>query len=791
MSNLYNNKEEIISDYKIAFLSRQVSLVGRKEVFMGKAKFGIFGDGKELAQVAMAKVFKNGDWRSGYYRDQTFMFATNTLSVQEFFAQIYAHTDIKAEPSSGGRMMNAHFGTRLLNEDGTWKNQLEMKNTSSDVSATGGQIARTIGLGYASKMYRENPKLQSNNKFSNKGNEIIFSTIGNASTSEGVFLEAMNAIGVMQLPIITSVWDDEYGISVPNSYHTIKESISDALVGYQKDSQNKGLDIHKVKGWDYIELCKTYELVSENARKNHIPALVHVIELTQPQGHSTSGSHERYKKTERLEWEKEHDCIVQMRKWILENKFISESNLEKLEKNISKQVKDEKNKAWKAYRASFEDDRKKTITLLSKNSKSSEENKNLNALKRIEFPLKQDFIRTIKKHLRLNATDSSKERTELVNWLKELNKKYENKLNSHLYIESEKSGLEIEEVLPIYKKDAPTVDGREIINRYFDSLLERDNRVFAFGEDVGLIGDVNQGMAGLQEKYSELRVHDTSIREMTIIGEAIGTSLRGLRPIAEIQYLDYVYYALNVMADDIACLHYRTAGGQTSPLIIRTRGHRLEGIWHSGSPMSALLGSIRGMYLLVPRNLTQAAGMYNTLLKSDNPALVIECLNAYRKKETILENLEEFTVVLGKPETLKEGTDITIVTYGAMCELCYEASQELEKIGISCELIDVQTLIPFDRKELILESIKKTNRVLFADEDVSGGASAYMMQQVVEKQGAYRFLDSTPSTISAKDHRPAYGSDGDYFSKPNVETIFDKVYEIISEANPKKFNPIY
>ena len=789
MNNTYLNisKQEIIEDYKLAFLSRQVSLTGRKEVFMGKAKFGIFGDGKEVAQVAMARAFKKGDWRSGYYRDQTFIFATGELSIQEFFAQIYAHTDVEQEPSSGGRMMNAHFGSRFLDEKGNWKNQLNTKNTTSDVSSTGGQIARTIGLGYASKMYRENPELKNNEKFSNKGNEIVFSTIGNASTSEGVFLEAMNAIGVMQIPVITSVWDDDYGISVPNSYHTVKESISDALVGLKKTKEQDGLEIHKIKGWDYLELRKGYENASQVARKSHQPTLIHVTELTQPQGHSTSGSHERYKSKERLDWEKEYDCIYQMKKWILEENILSEIEIQKIENECVKEVKEQKNKAWKSFVHSFDKDKKEISKLLNSLSRNEEAKKLADAFNKIELPSKLDFIKYIKKALRLNLDQAS--RNLLAESLNKLSKKYKAQYSSHLY--SQKETENITEIKAIYKKDSKLVDGREVINKYFDSLFERDNRVFAFGEDVGKIGDVNQGMAGLQDKYGELRIHDTSIREMTIIGEGIGTAIRGLRPIAEIQYLDYIYYALNVLTDDLACMHYRTAGGQIAPVIVRTRGHRLEGVWHSGSPMSTLLGSIRGMFLLVPRNLTQAAGMYNTLLKSDNPAMIIECLNAYRQKERLPENLDTFTVPLGKAEILKEGKDVTIVTYGAMCKICEAAVSELEEIGISCELIDVQTLIPFDIHGIISNSIKKTNRVLFADEDVSGGATGYMMQQVLEKQGAYNHLDSAPATISAKDHRPAYGSDGDYFSKPNIESVFDKVYEIMSETNPMKFKNLY
>ncbi|BDD05798.1 alpha-ketoacid dehydrogenase subunit alpha/beta [Aureibacter tunicatorum] len=795
LNDIRLSNEEILKDYTTAYLSREVSLTGRKEVFMGKAKFGIFGDGKEVAQVAMAKAFKQGDWRSGYYRDQTFIFAIGSITVQEYFAQIYAHTDLNADPSSGGRMMNGHFGTRLLDEQGLWKDQKSVKNTASDVSSTGGQTARTIGLGYASKYYRHCHELPKDNLFSENGNEVVFHTIGNASTSEGVFLEAINASAVMQLPIIHSVWDDGYGISVPNKYQTAKESISEALAGFQKTDSEAGLEIFKVKGWDYVELCKAYASAAEIARSEHIPSLIHVDEITQPQGHSTSGSHERYKSEERLNWEKEYDCIKIMRQWILDQNIATEEDLQQIENTAKKEVKEAKNKAWKAYRNSIKVDYDEAIDVLNKlQAKSSSGafiKPEIQKLSTKPNPLKTDIIKTCKSVLRLTRNESSAERNELNKWLKTKLEKYTDEYSSHQYSESNQSISQITPIAPAYDDNADEVDGREIINAYFHQLFANDPRVFAFGEDVGKIGDVNQGMAGLQDKFGELRIHDTGIREMTIIGEGTGAAMRGLKPIAEIQYLDYLVYALNTLTDDVACMQYRTKGGQKAPMIVRTRGHRLEGIWHSGSPMSMILGSLRGIRLLVPRNFTQAARMYNTLIASDEPAVMVECLNAYRQKEIMPSNLSEMNLELGKPEILKEGNDITIVTYGAMCRIVLDAANKLEQTGISAEVIDVQTLLPFDVHHDIIKSIQKTNRVIFADEDAPGGASAYMMQKVVEEQDAYKYLDSAPATISAKEHRPAYSTDGDYFSKPNPETIFDKAYEIISECYPDRFPELY
>ncbi|MCG8475882.1 MAG: thiamine pyrophosphate-dependent enzyme [Cytophagales bacterium] len=788
-------REEILKDFRLACESRETSLQGRKEVFMGKAKFGIFGDGKELAQIAMAKVFEKGDWRSGYYRDQTFMFASEQTTVQEFFAQLYAHTDTEAEPASGGRMMNGHYGTRLLDDKGKWLSQTDKKITSSDVSSTGGQMARIIGLGFASKMYRENPQLKDAANFSVNGNEVAFATIGNASTSEGIFLEAINAMGVMQIPIIASVWDDRFGISVGAEHHTIKESISEALKGMQREEGTNGVEIFVVKGWDYPALVETYRKAKALAKEHHIPSLVHVVEMTQPQGHSTSGSHERYKTKERLAWEDEFDCIRQMRLWILENNLASEEELDNIQKEAAKFAKEQKNAAWKAYQSSIQKDLNEALSLLKKLAQVGEKQpavtELISTLEKTHNPIKKNIVIAVKKALRVTKGEKTPERQQLKGWLDQAMAKYKEQYNSHLTSESDESPLKVPYVAPRYSEDASLVGGYEIINACFDKIFERDPRAFAFGEDVGKIGDVNQGMAGLQDKYGELRIHDTSIREMTIIGEGTGAALRGLRPIAEVQYLDYLVYALNTLTDDVACLHYRTKGGQKAPVIIRTRGHRLEGVWHSGSPISMLLGSLRGMHVLVPRNLTQAAGFYNTLLKGDDPALVIECLNAYRLKEKMPENLGEFTLPLGLPEILKEGSDLTIVTYGAMCRIVMDAAQQLEEFGISVEVIDVQSLLPFDRNHMIVESIKKTNRVIFADEDAPGGASAYMMQQVVDGQEAYRYLDAKPVCISSQAHRPAYSTDGDYFSKPSAETVFDKVYEIMNEADPKKYPDLY
>jgi pyruvate/2-oxoglutarate/acetoin dehydrogenase E1 component/TPP-dependent pyruvate/acetoin dehydrogenase alpha subunit len=787
--------EEILNDYRLACESREASLMGRKEVFMGKAKFGIFGDGKEVAQLAMAKAFKNGDFRSGYYRDQTFMLAIGQLTIQEYFAQLYAHTNIEAEPATGGRSMNGHFGNRLLDEEGNWKPQTSMKNSSADISPTAGQMPRLVGLAYASKLYRQNKSLHEFTDFSIQGNEVAFGTIGNASTSEGPFFESINAAGVLQIPLVMAVWDDEYGISVPKEFHTTKGSISEFLAGMQRTKDKKGYEVFVVKGWDYLGLIDTFKKAAEIARTEHVPTFVHVVEMTQPQGHSTSGSHERYKSKERLEWEADFDCNKKLKEWILENEFAQEADLEVIEKKAKDAAKAAKAAAWEAFMADISEEQNETIAriehLATASNFSGQVLQVAADLKKTMNPIRMDSVKAVKKVLRLTRTEQLNERTELVDWLNVLSANNEERFSSHVTSQSAQSALKIEEIKAEFSDESPLVDGREVLQACFDAALSRDPRVFAIGEDVGKIGDVNQAFAGLQAKHGDLRVTDTGIREATIIGQGIGAALRGLRPITEIQYLDYLLYAIQILSDDLASLHYRTAGGQKAPLIIRTRGHRLEGIWHSGSPMGMILSSLRGIHVLVPRDMTQAAGFYNTMLKSDDPALIIECLNGYRLKERIPNNIGEFTLPLGIPEILKEGTDVTIVTYGSMCRIVMQAAQELEEIGISVEVIDVQTLLPFDVHHSIVDSIKKTNRVIFADEDVPGGASAYMMQKVVEEQAAYFHLDSQPVTIAAKEHRPAYASDGDYFSKPSVETVFDKTYALMSEVDPIKFPALY
>ena len=787
--------DEILSDYKLAVESRENSYVGRKEVFMGKAKFGIFGDGKEIPQIAMAKVFRNGDFRSGYYRDQTMMMAMGELTSQQFFAQLYAHTDVNEEPASGGRLMNGHFATRSLDDKGNWRDLMKIKNSASDISCTAGQIPRLLGLAYASKLYRNNKDLHSYTTFSNKGNEVAFGTIGNASTSEGSFLEMINAAGVLQVPMVLAVWDDEYGISVPNKYHTTKSSISKALAGFQRDDDHEGIEIIEVKGWDYLGLCRAFKRADRLARKEHVPVLVHVIELTQPQGHSTSGSHERYKSKSRLDWEREFDCNKKMREWILENGFSTDQELDIIEDEAKVLAKEAKNNAWKSYLTSVKGEVTEVLKIINRLAIKSKYKSQLghiaNTLHETVIPDKLDAERAAKKSLRWIAKENIADKQLLLSWLKNREQVRKEEYSSHVYSESEMSALKIDAILPVYSDEFKLVDGREVLNAAFDKILKRDPLVFAIGEDVGKIGDVNQGMAGLQAKYGELRVTDTGIRETSIMGQGIGAALRGLRPIAEIQYLDYIYYCVQVLTDDLACLHYRTKGGQKAPLIIRTRGHRLEGVWHSGSPMSMILGALRGIYLLVPRNMTQAAGFYNTMLASDDVAIIVESLNGYRLKEKLPENIGEIRVPLGQVEVLKEGKDVTIITYGSMCRIVMEAAKQLSDFGIEVEVIDVQTLAPFDLKHDILKSLKKTNRIVFADEDVPGGASAYMLQKVIEEQKGYNYLDSNPITISAKEHRPAYGSDGDYYSKPNVEEVFDRIYEIMSEAYPIKFPDLY
>ncbi|WP_242918536.1 alpha-ketoacid dehydrogenase subunit alpha/beta [Pontibacter liquoris] len=788
--------EEILNDYRIGWESRHASLAGRKEVFMGKAKFGIFGDGKEVAQLAMARFFLPGDFRSGYYRDQTFMFAIGELTLQQYFAQLYAHTNVEADPSTAGRAMNGHFGTRLLDDEGNWKDLTKQRNSSADVSPTAAQMPRLVGLAYASKLYRQNPALQQLHTFSVNGNEVAFGTIGNASTSEGMFFEAINAAGVLQIPMLVSVWDDNYGISVPAEYQTTKGSISEILAGFQRNAEGEqGYEIFKVKGWDYAALCETYEAAVRVCREQHVPVLVHVEEMTQPQGHSTSGSHERYKSKERLEWEADFDCLKKMREWLLDNELATAGQLDQIEAEAKETVRLARGAAWSEFSSGIKADHEEALRLLDNLAEASEHITKLasisDELRKTASPIRSDAVRAVRKALRYVRDERNTAKRELIGWLEQTFGENADRFNSYLYSQSEQSALLVEEVKPEFDENSPVVDGREVLQACFDAMLARDPRVFAIGEDVGKIGDVNQAFAGLQDKYGELRVTDTGIRECTIIGQGIGAALRGLRPITEIQYLDYLLYAIQILSDDLASLQYRTKGGQKAPLIVRTRGHRLEGIWHSGSPIGMILNAIRGMHVLVPRDMTQAAGFYNTLLKADEPALMIECLNGYRLKERIPNNIGEFTLPLGQPEVLKQGTDITIVTYGSMCRIVLEAARQLEEFGISAEVIDVQTLLPFDLDHVITDSIRKTSRVLFTDEDVPGGATAFMMQQVVDGQGAYRWLDAKPQCLSAQPHRPPYGSDGDYFSKPNVEDVFEAVYEILNEADPKAFPTIY
>jgi pyruvate/2-oxoglutarate/acetoin dehydrogenase E1 component/TPP-dependent pyruvate/acetoin dehydrogenase alpha subunit len=783
-------KEQIISDYEIAFLSRTCSLLGRKEVLTGKAKFGIFGDGKELPQLAMAKSFKNGDFRSGYYRDQTFMMALGLLKPKDFFHALYATTDIEKEPMSAGRQMGGHFLTHSLNPDGSWKDLTKQKNSSSDISCTAGQMPRLLGLAQASKIYRNQKGLDSA-KFSVDGNEIAWGTIGNASTSEGMFLETINAAGVLQVPMVISIWDDAYGISVPAKYHTTKEDISKALSGFQRNDEEKGFEILKVNGWDYTALMHAYENAADIARQEHVPVLIHVKELTQPQGHSTSGSHERYKDNKRLEWERDHDCNKRFKEWVLESGIATNEELESLEKKIKRTVREAKKEAWDEYLEDLLSAKKTLVDLIDKAAYKSPNRNFLNKLKNdliaTEEPVKKDLAISARKSLRYLLGESSSEKQSLIDWTSKFLYEAQMTFSRHLYSENENKATNIKAITPIYKNDSEQVDGRVILRDNFDKLFEKYPNTLIFGEDTGAIGDVNQGLEGMQEKYGVNRVADTGIRETTIIGQGIGMALRGLRPIAEIQYLDYIFYALATLTDDLASLLYRTAGKQKAPLIIRTRGHRLEGIWHSGSEMGGLIHLLRGIYILAPRNMTQAAGFYNTLLKSDEPALVIESLNGYRLKERKPNNLGEFCTPIGKVETVKEGTDITLVSYGSTLRIVEKAAKELLEVGIDAEVIDAQTLLPFDIEKDVLESVKKTNRLLVIDEDVPGGCSAYLLNEIIEKQGAYSYLDSAPQTLSAKAHRPAYGTDGDYFSKPNREDIFEKVYAIMHEVNPKDY----
>ncbi|MGY6558378.1 MAG: alpha-ketoacid dehydrogenase subunit alpha/beta [Nitritalea sp.] len=791
-NGISRTKAQLLEDFRLASESRHASLTGRKEVFMGKAKFGIFGDGKELAQLAMAQFFRKGDFRAGYYRDQTFMFAVGELTIRQYFAQLYAHTDVQADPASAGRLMNGHFATRSLDEQGNWKNLMEIHNSTADISPTAGQMPKLLGLAYASKLYRSSEELQKMTQFTDGGNEVAWGTIGNASTSEGMFFEALNAAGVLQVPMVISVWDDAYGISVGSEHHTTKGSISEALAGLQRTDEQPGFEIFKVRGWDYPALIDTYARASKIARESHVPCLVHVVEMTQPQGHSTSGSHERYKSKERLEWEKEFDCIAQFAQYLLQEGIAEQEELDAIDKAAKDKVKLEKEAAWKAFSSSIKEELEEAVALLQRiaaeaGAAQGTLSQMADDLKKTMNPIRKDVVTTVRRALwELRGVDFPA-KAELQTWYKRMQERNADRYNSHLYSQSPYSTAKVKPEPLRFAEDAPLVDGREVLQACFDQILARDPRFFAFGEDVGKIGDVNQAFAGLQAKYGENRVSDTSIRECTIIGQGIGAALRGLRPMAEIQYLDYIHYALMTLSDDLACLQYRTKGGQKAPLIVRTRGHRLEGVWHAGSPIGMLLHSLRGMLLCVPRDMTQAAGMYNTLMEADEPALVIECLNGYRLKERMPENIGSYKVQLGLPEVIRTGTDVTVATYGSMCRVVLDAAELLAEMDIEVEVVDVQTLLPFDTTGVVGKSIAKTNRAVFADEDMPGGASAFMLQQVIEGQKAYYHLDAEPVTIHAQAHRPAYSSDGDYFSKPSVEDVVERIYLLMHEADPKRY----
>ena len=786
-------KQEVLNDYKIARISRECSLLGRKEVLTGKAKFGIFGDGKEVPQLAMAKAFKNGDFRSGYYRDQTFMMAIGALNIQQFFAGLYGHADINQDPMSGGRQMGGHFATHSLDENGNWKNLTQQKNSSSDISPTAGQMPRLLGLAQASKYFREFPNADKEQKFSVNGNEIAWGTIGNASTSEGLFIETINAAGVLQVPMVMSVWDDMYGISVHARHQTTKESISEILKGFQKEEDTNGYEIFTVYGWDYPALIDTYAKAAEIARTQHVPVLIHVKELTQPQGHSTSGSHERYKSAERLQWETEFDCLSKLRYWIIDNNIATTEELDTLDAELKKDVLNGKKAAWEAYLNPIKEERTTLIEVLNSVAATSANKvfieKMIADLNSIKEPIRKDNLTTARKILRMVIGEQGQ--SILASWIQNYIDKVQPSFSSHLMSQSANKAENVVEIKPVYDENTADVDARLIIKNNFDKIFETYPETLIFGEDSGNIGDVNQGLEGLQEKYGVNRVADAGIREATILGQGIGMAMRGLRPIAEIQYLDYLLYALQIMSDDLATVQYRTAGKQKAPLIVRTRGHRLEGIWHSGSPMGMIINAVRGMHVLVPRSMTKAAGFYNTLLKGDEPALVIECLNGYRLKEKMPANIGEFTTPIGVVETVKEGTDITVVSYGSTLRLVEQAAKELLEIGIDVEVIDAQSLLPFDNNHDCVKSLQKTNRLLVVDEDVPGGASAYLLQQIVDVQEGYRFLDSKPETLASKAHRPAYGTDGDYFSKPSVEDIFEKIYAIMNEADPVKYPNLY
>lgn len=785
-------KIEVLNDYKIATISRECSLLGRREVLTGKAKFGIFGDGKEVPQLALAKAFKNGDFRSGYYRDQTFMMAIGEMTIQQFFAGLYGHTDLAHDPMSAGRQMGGHFATHSLDENGNWKNLTQQKNSSADISPTAGQMPRLLGLAQASKIYRKVAGINQTN-FSEKGNEVAWGTIGNASTSEGLFFETINAAGVLQVPMVMSVWDDEYGISVHARHQTTKENISEILKGFQRDEDNKGYEILRVKGWDYPALVDTYQKASAIAREEHVPVLIHVQELTQPQGHSTSGSHERYKNADRLAWEVEFDCLTKMRQWVIENNIASAEDLEAIDSQAKKDVLEGKKAAWTAFVSPVKEEQQELVALLNSIATTSSNKvfieKYATDLAAIKEPIRKDLLTTARKILRLIVKENGK--NELASWITSYTNKIQPKFSSHLFSQSDTTVFSVKEVLPTYDATAEDVDARLVLRDNFDAIFTKYPESLIFGEDAGNIGDVNQGLEGMQEKYGELRVADVGIREATILGQGIGMAMRGLRPIAEIQYLDYLLYAIQIMSDDLATLQYRTAGRQKAPLIIRTRGHRLEGIWHSGSPMGMIINAIRGIHVLVPRNMTKAAGFYNTLLETDEPALVIECLNGYRLKEKMPTNLGEFKTPIGVIETIKEGKDITLVSYGSTLRLVEQAAKELLEVGIDAEIIDIQSLLPFDVNHDIVKSLAKTNRLLVIDEDVPGGASAFILQQIIDEQKGYMVLDSQPETLASKAHRPAYGTDGDYFSKPSIEDIYEKVYAMMHETNPVQYPSLY
>ncbi|MGB5417809.1 alpha-ketoacid dehydrogenase subunit alpha/beta [Algibacter sp.] len=796
ITNLKNNisfedfKAEVINDYKIAMISRECSLLGRREVLTGKAKFGIFGDGKEVPQLAMAKAFKKGDWRSGYYRDQTFMMAIGELTPEQFFAGLYANTNIELEPMSAGRQMGGHFVTHSLNNNGSWKDLTNQYNSSADISPTAGQMPRLLGLAQASKIFRKVKGINTSG-FSKEGNEVAWGTIGNASTSEGLFFETINAAGVLQVPMVISVWDDEYGISVHARHQTTKENISEILKGFQRDKDTKGYEILRVKGWDYANLIETYQEAGAIAREEHVPVLIHVQELTQPQGHSTSGSHERYKNAERLEWEAKNDCNVKLREWIIENGIATNEALVEIERSAKRDVRDARKNAWNTFLRPLKKEQQELISIFKQVESVSVNGvfiaKLKDSLVNIDEPTRKDMLSHARKALRYIVGESFQEKKTLSNWINSLFEHAQPKFSSHLYSETQRSNSRIKEIKATYDDGAEQVDGRIILRDNFDAIFGSYPEALVFGEDTGNIGDVNQGLEGLQEKYGELRVADTGIREATIIGQGIGMALRGLRPIAEIQYLDYILYALQIISDDLATLHYRTKGKQKAPLIIRTRGHRLEGIWHSGSQMGGVLNLVKGVNLLVPRNMTKAAGFYNTLLLGDDPAIVVECLNGYRLKEKMPNNLGHLKTPIGVVETIKEGTDITVVSYGSTLRIIEQTAKELLAVGIDIEIIDVQSLIPFDINHDIVKSIAKTNRVMIIDEDVPGGASAYILDNILNEQNGFQYLDSSPKTLTAKPHRPAYGNDGDYFSKPSAEDIYEAIYEVMHELNPNDF----